>query len=70
MQKAAFLGFCPYEIGDKIMFKAFGGIQTIIDIRAINYLLSGQTEFEVKVKEHDTEWMPLGTILKRIIEEE
>jgi deoxyribose-phosphate aldolase len=58
-----FKGFCPYEIGDNIMFKAFGGIKTIKDIRTIHYLASGRTEFEVQT---DIDWMPVDNILKRI----
>lgn len=63
MEYAEFQGFCPYEIGDKIIYKAFGGIKVIKDIRTIHYLKTGKTEFEVKT---DDSWMPLDSILKRI----
>lgn len=56
MQFAEFKGFCPYEIGDKVMTKYAAFARTIRDIRTIHYLKSGKTEFEFQM-EDCSEWI-------------
>lgn len=66
MQIAEFKGFCPYEIGDKVILQTFGYIKTIRDIRTIHYLKSGKTEFEFQMEEHQSDWVPQNMIYKRV----
>lgn len=66
MQAHYFQAYCPFEIGDRVAVKPFGNIETIRDIRTVQYLRSGTVEFEFQMENHQANWIKAQYLICRV----